>query len=288
MATATEVDAPELAGLKFLVTALVGTGPGGVVTVVTDRRVRGGTYALRVIKRESTKDDVTIERARAEFEAAQKLDNPAILKIYDFRLVRSWFRVARAEQLMEYVEGKGLDTLGRLEIDPAILVAHRAAAALAYLHRRGVVHGDVRPSQFLVGRGWQLKARGFGQALVREPFKGQVRADAGFAAPERVKDGVVDTRADIYGLGATLYHVLTGRPPVDGQYGRVEGRKISKPTALNPAVPGPLNDLVVSCLQTDPARRPASMFEVAKALEEMARGITAPEEVATERAAKAR
>src|SRR4051794_23027166 len=101
MATATEAEAPALAGLKFLVTGVVGTGPGGVVTVVTDRRVRGGTYALRVIKRESTKDDATIERARAEFEAAQKLDNPAILKVYDFRLVRSWFRVARAEQLME-------------------------------------------------------------------------------------------------------------------------------------------------------------------------------------------
>lgn len=284
MATATEADAPELAGLKFLVTAVVGTGPGGVVTVVTDRRLRGGTYALRVIKRESAQDDATIERARAESAAAQKLDHPAILKVHDFRLVRSWFRVARAEQLMEYVEGKGLDTLGRLELDPALLVAHRAAAALAYLHRRGVVHGDVRPSRFLIGRGWQVKARGFGQALVREPFRGQVRADAGFAAPERAKDGVRDTRADIYGLGATIYHALTGRPPVDAQLGRVEGRKIPTPAALNPAVPGRLNDLVVACLQASPARRPASMFEVARVLEEMADGITPPEEVATGRA----
>ena len=258
---------PKLSDLKFLVTSVLGTGPGGTVMIITDRHARTGVYALRVVKREGPRDDLAIEHARAETEAAKKLDHPAILKVLDFRLCRSWFRVSRAEQLMEYVEGKALDALGEIGIGPAVLVFHRAAAALAAAHRKGVVHGDLRPSRILLARTGQVKVRGFGLPRIRDGLQEQIKADRNYAAPERLKDRVVDTRGDLYGLGATMYRVLTGQHPVSGAEGRVEGRKISTPIALNSQIPGPLNDLIVSCLLTDPTRRPASMFEVARTLE---------------------
>lgn len=69
-----------------------------------------------------------------------------------------------------------------------------------------------------------------------------------------------------------MYHVLTGQP-AGRSLGRSEGEKISKPVALNPKIPGPLNDLIVACLQTGPGRRPPGMYEVAQQLEALAKGL---------------
>jgi eukaryotic-like serine/threonine-protein kinase len=260
-----EAEAPRLSALKVQVTKVLGTGPGRTVMLIMDKGT-GRQYALKVIKREGPDDDVAIERARAEAEASAKLGHPAILKAFDFRTRRSWFRVARAELLMEYVEGKGLDALERLEVGPAVLVFAKVASALAHMHRRGVIHGGLRPSKVLLSRNGQVRVRGYGLSQVAERVKPLVKPLASFAAPEQAKEKVVDERIDLYGLGATLYRALTGRPP-----GRGEGQKISTPVALNPAVPGPLNELVIACLQSNPHRRPADMYEVVKQLEGMAK-----------------
>ena len=261
-------DRPTLADLKYQVTSVLGAGPGGTVLAVADRNDPGKTYALRVVKRETDKDDVAIDRTRAEFEGTRKLKpHPALLQIHDYRVIRKWFRVSRAELLMEYVEGKTLDSLGKLAVNAAALVAYRAAVGLAAMHRQGIHHGDVRPAQMLLARSGQVKLRGAGSALMQDAFKARARPDPHMSAPERISEGVVDTKTDIYGLGATLYHTLTGRAPADGLMGRVEGRKIPTPAALNPEVPPALNLLVVNCIQTNPLRRPASMHEVVQSLE---------------------
>jgi eukaryotic-like serine/threonine-protein kinase len=270
MSASLDAEPPKLATLKFQVTSVLGTGGNSTVMLVADRAAGGGRYALKVLKREGPEDDLAIERARAECEASAKLGHPAILKCHDFRLRRSWFRVARAELLMEYVEGKPLDALKGLEVGPAVLVAQKVAAALAHMHRRGVIHGDLVPSRVLVARNGQVKVRGYGLSQVPVARKVQVKSDPRYAAPERAKEKVVDEKVDIYAAGSTIYHALTGRPPGDG---RAEGRKISTPAALNPKVPAPLNELVVACLQSNPHRRPPDMYEVVKQLETMVKDM---------------
>ena len=266
-------EAPRLSSLKYQVTSVLASEGGTTVLQVADRSLGGGTYALKVVHREGPDDDPAIDRMRAECEASAKLHHPSVLASYDFRLRRSWFRVDRAELLMEYVEGKPLSSLAELPVAAATMIFLRAASALAHMHRRGVLHGGLRPSKVLLSRAGQVKIRGYGLPLVRAEFKGRIKAERDYAAPERLKKGVVDDLGDIYGLGATMYQTFTGQPPVN-QQGPSEERKITKPAALNPEIPAPVNELLMACLQSHPERRPPDMYEIVKQLETLAKTMS--------------
>lgn len=274
MTDAVATDAPTLADLKLQVTSVLGAGSGSTVMLVIDKNAMAGQYALKYVKREGPGDDFAIEAARAEAEASAKLDHPAILKVYDFRLKRSWFRVSRAELLMEYLDGQTLDKVSGLQVSHAIRAYQQVASALAHMHRKGISHGDVRPSKVMLSRTGKVKVRGYGLSLLREPYKSQVPSDGPYAPPERGRTKVADNRGDIYSLGASMYHTLTGRAPGSGTRGRLEGEKLSTPQALNREIPDALNTLVISCLQIGPERRPASMFEVSKALDGLVEGMS--------------
>jgi serine/threonine-protein kinase len=241
---------------------VLASGSGSTVMLVMDKGT-GRRFALKVLKRDGPEDDVAIERARAEAEASAKLGHPAILKAYDFRLRKSWFRVARAELLTEYVEGKDLEALQKLEAGPALLIFAKVASALAHMHRRGVIHGGLRPSKVMLSRTGLVRVRGYGLSQVADRVKPLVKPFAAYAPPEQVKQRVVDEKVDLYSLGAVMYHGLTGRPPT----GREEGKKVQTAGALNPSIPPALNELIGNCLQGNPHRRPPDMYEVVKQLE---------------------
>jgi serine/threonine protein kinase len=274
-------DAPKLSGLTIQVTSVLGTGSGSTVMRVMDR-TSGREFAMKVIKREGPSDDIAIDRGRAEVEASAKLGHPAILKCHDFALRRSWFRVARAEVLMELVEGKTLDELGTLAIGNAILIFERTASALAHMHRRGVIHGDLRPGKVMLSRKGQVKVRGYGISQVREPLKPQVRAKGPYAAPERVKEKAINDRVDVYSLGATMYRVATGKAPGE----ELADGKLATPAKLNPKIPAALNNLIVSCMSSKPERRPPDMYEVAKQLEALVKEMALKESALAGLAAK--
>jgi len=273
MSEAETADSPTLSGMKLQVTSVLGTGSGSTVMRVIDKGAGAGQYALKYVKREGPADDLAIECARAEAEASARLDHPSILKVYDFRLKRSWFRVSRAEVLMEFVDGQTLDKLAGLQVAQTVLAYYQVASALAQMHRKGVVHGDVQPSKVMISRPGKVKVRGYGRSLVSDPFKAGLPATGPYAPPERPRIKAVDNKGDIYSLGASMYHTLTGRPAGSGTRGRVEGEKLSTPQALNPQVPTSLNALIVACLQIGPDRRPASMFEVVQTLEALVKEL---------------
>jgi serine/threonine-protein kinase len=264
---------PKLSSLKYQVTSVLGSGPGGTVMLIADRSAGGGRHALRIVKREHDVDDLEIERARAEFEASEKVSHAAILKCYDFRLRRSWFQVSRAELLMEYVDGKGLDTFKRLDIEPGVALFTRVAGAIAHLHRRGAMHGDLRPAHIMLTRTGVVKVRRYGLSLIQDKFRAAIKLTGVYAAPELAKEKTFTAQSDLYSLGATMYHALTGRPPAGGIMGRAEGAKLSTPAALNPHIPPALNRLIIECLQTGPTKRPPDMYEAVKQLEELSRDL---------------
>jgi serine/threonine protein kinase len=136
------------------------------------------------------------------------------------------------------------------------------------MHRRGVLHGTVRPSRILLSRTGHVKVGGYGLSHVRPPFKSQVKGDPTYTAPEVAKKGNVDEQSDIYGLAATMYQVLTRRPPMR-QGGQDEDHRIARPASVNPKIPAPVSDLLMNCLRRHPERRPPDMYEVVKQLEEM-------------------
>ena len=258
--------APRLAGLTFLVEGVLDADGSATVLRISDRKQVRHPLALKVIKREEPEDNARISRAGASCAASAKLHHPAILHYHDFRLRRSWFRISRAELLMELVEGRALDRIDEPENGPWVLIFREVAAALAHMHRRGVLHGDIKPSRIMLSTTGHVKVLGYGQSLLSNPDHG--RATPEYAAPERIKDGVLDEKTDIYALGATIYRALTGQVANAGRRSLGEtGGKISTPSALNPSIPAKLNNLIIACLQSGPARRPESMYEIHQRLD---------------------
>jgi serine/threonine-protein kinase len=278
---------PKLARMKPKHVFTLDDGPPGIVSLIRDTGDFDRQYALKVVEREEDEpaDPLAIARLRATFEAAEKLNHRALVAVHDLRLKKSLFRTVGAELLMEAIEGKSLDGLdvSKVEVGQWVQVFREVAAALAHMHRRKVLHGNLTPSKIMITRGGRVKLLGYGQSLA--PPEASVGSKA-YQAPERVKEGRPPTEAaDVYSLGAVMYWCLTGRPvgagkpadeavgkrPAEGGGGDVE--KISTPAALNPKVPVALNNLVVSCLQRQVAKRPPGAYEVQKALDEMAEAM---------------
>lgn len=264
---------PKLSEMKYRVVSPLGNGAGSTILLISDKTAGGKRYALKVVKRQDADDDIYIAQAKVEYEAAQKLNHPAIAKIYDIRTKRAWFRVSGVELLMEYVDGKTLDELEAPAMDQLILVFNQVVSALAHMHRRGVYHGDLKPSNIMLSKAGQVKLIDFGTAWIKGEEKNRIQGTPQFIAPEQVAEKVVDERTDIYNLGATMYRMFTGRFVQQGipKMGESGSRKIPSPIQINPKIPGTLNETIMSCVEISPERRPAGMFEIKNQLAAVAK-----------------
>ena len=261
---------PQLSGMKYNVESVLSTDETGTVMLVGDVGNLGRQYALKIIKRDEPDADVHLALARAAAEASMKLGHPSAMRYHDFRLRRKWFRVNRGELLMEYVKGKSLDRLEDLSLDQLIVAFRHVASALAHMHRRGVRHGDLRPQHVMIARVGEVRLLGYGLNLVPAEIRSRYKGDRRYMAPEQIRGQVLGDRTDTYSLGALMYHQFTGQPANVGGRSKGDTAKIPLPTRLNPAIPPPLNELLVSCLQTDPPKRPETLYEVSQKLDALA------------------
>ncbi len=267
---------PSLAELKYRVVKELGTGAGSTILLVSDNS-SGKKYALKVVKRQSADDDVYIAQARIEFDVSQRLHHDSILKIYDMKIKRSWFRINGVELLMEYVDGRTLDEAPYPDMKRLLLIFVKVAEALAHMHRRGVYHGDLKPSNIMFAKNGAVKVIDFGTAWIKGENKNRVQGTPQYMAPEQAIEKVVNERTDLYNLGATMYRMFTGKYansgiPTVGIRGIDESRILMKsPIELNPRIPGTLNETILACLQLSPDRRPAGMFEVQNQLKAVAK-----------------
>lgn len=256
-------DGPRFSGLKFLVEGILHTDDSGTIMKIGDQGAMGKPYALKVVKRESAADDVYVELAKAHHAASQKLNHPNLLKYFDFRPKRSWFKVTGAELLMEFVAGKPIDQVPRLGVAHLALIFRQAATGLNHLHRREMRHGDLRPDHVLLTRNGEVKVIGYGLNLLPATALEKFKFAKGYQAPEQHKARIVSDRADVYSFGAIMYKALTGHSPNSGGRGRGElEQKLPEPSKVNPAVTAPLNDLVLACLNTHAPKRPESIYDV--------------------------
>jgi serine/threonine protein kinase len=113
---------PKLSGMKYRIVSTLGTGAGSTILQISDKTAGGKRYALKVVRRQDADDDIYVAQAQVEYAVAQKLKHPAIVRIYDCRLKRSWFKLTGVELLMEYVDGKTLDEIEAPDMGQLVLI----------------------------------------------------------------------------------------------------------------------------------------------------------------------
>ncbi len=202
-------------------------GQGGMGAVfMAKHKETNRIVALKVLPAKLAADPEFLERFRREARAASALDHPNIVKCVDVGIVRDVHYIA-----MEYVDGEDAETLiakkGRLAEPLVRRIARQMASALAAASAKGILHRDIKPGNILVDRAGNAKLTDLGLSIAadsdtRVTLSGMTVGTPYYISPEQAQgEPNLDVRTDIYSLGASLYHMVTGRVPFDGENGVV-------------------------------------------------------------------
>ncbi|WP_171471941.1 serine/threonine protein kinase [Frigoriglobus tundricola] len=264
-------------------------GQGGMGAVYRAEHVRlKKSVAVKVLAPGQVRDPRAVARFQLEMEVVGRLDHPNIVRATDAGEADGTHFL-----VMELIDGVNLAHLllqrGPLPVPTACELVRQAALGLQHAHEHGLVHRDVKPSNLMLTPSGQVKLLDLGLALLRNARPlggdltgvGEVMGTAEYMAPEQYAETrSVDTRADVYSLGCTLYALLTGDPPFAGA-GRNSFLRMmwahqhegARPVAeLRADVPPALGDLLARMLSKNPDDRPATPSAVAAALEPLAAG----------------
>jgi len=266
---------------EYIVLDKIGQGGMGVVLKAQHRRMKR-LVAVKKLPAAALKNKEAVKRFYREVEAAARLTHPNIVTAYDAREHGGTHYL-----VMEYVEGKDLAELvaerGPLPVGQAVNCVIQTAKGLEYAHKQGIIHRDIKPSNLLLDQEGTVKILDMGLARIFEGAdaagtdrltgSGQVMGTCDYMAPEQAEDTRnADHRADIYSLGCTLYRLLTGKKPFEGdtivkvllahQQAPVPSLRDARPDA-----PQALDEVCRRMLAKTPQDRYQSMTEVIAALE---------------------
>jgi serine/threonine-protein kinase len=265
-------------GGRYRLVSLLGSGASARVFLAEDATL-ARQVAVKLLHPALADDDRFLRRFRAEARAAAALSHPAVMAVYD------WGEEDDGPYLVcEYLGGGSLRALldrgERLTPSQALLVGLDTARGLDYAHRRGVVHRDIKPGNLLFDLDGRVRIADFGlaralaEAAWTEPV-GAVLGTVRYAAPEQVRAGTVDGRADVYALGVVMLEAITGTAPfaADSAAGSLMAR-LDGPVAI-PREAGPLGEVLERVLEIEPEQRPDA-GEMAEELESIARRLPRP------------
>ncbi|MEO1615742.1 MAG: protein kinase [Planctomycetota bacterium] len=258
-------------------------GQGGMGAVYRGRhRQLNKVFAIKRIHLPPQSRDLATRRFQREILAAGRLDHPAIVAATDAGMIEETHYL-----VMEYIDGPDLGNLcrsrGIMRIADACEIIRRVADGLAHAHACGVVHRDIKPSNIMLRRGGDVKVTDFGlaqlsawdDASIELTTVGQLMGTLDYMSPEQAeRPEAVDYRADLYALGATLFRLLCGRPPLSAtpdlsplaKLRLLADHRPPNADTLRPELPSELSGLIASLLASDPNDRPASASHVAESL----------------------
>src|SRR5580693_1342502 len=264
------VETPRIYSGRYELTHLIARGGMAQVYRAMDRQLER-PVALKVLFPELSVDKTFVERFRREAQAAANLSHPNIVPVFDWGEDDGVYFI-----VMEYVDGRSLSAVLR---DPQKLPPNQiaqigagVAAALAFAHRHGVIHRDVKPGNILITPDGEVKVTDFGIARAMNTEEsltqtGAVMGTAAYFSPEQAEGKTVDARSDIYSLGVVLYEMAVGRPPFTGDSPVAVASKHVRdipplPRDLNDTVPPDLEAVVMKAMAKSPDMRYSSAEEL--------------------------
>ena len=244
-------------------------GSGGMADVYKAKdHVLNRLVAIKVLKQEYSTDATFVKKFRVEAQSAAGLSHPNIVNVYDVGEDDGVYFI-----VMELVQGITLknyiDMKGKLDIREALNISVQIASGLGAAHENRIIHRDIKPQNIIMSRDGKVKVTDFGIAKVADSTTVTTTA-AGtvhYISPEQARGGYSDERSDIYSLGITMYEMVTGRVPFEGETNVAVAlmhiqSEITPPRQLEPSIPVSFEKIILKCTQKKPERRYASAREL--------------------------
>ncbi len=257
-------------------------GSGGMSDVYKAKCHKLNRYvAVKVLKREYINDTTFVSKFQAEAEAAACLTHPNIVNVYDVGREGDIYYIvmelAEGITLKQYIQNKG-----KLEIAESISIAMQIAQGIEAAHRHNIVHRDIKPQNIIISSDGRVKVTDFGiaKAASSQTISSNTMGSVHYISPEQARGGYCDERSDIYSLGITMYEMLTGRVPFEGDstvavaLQHIQGEMVP-PRVLDPVIPVSIEKIILKCTQKKPEQRYSSATEL---IADLKRALMTPDE----------
>lgn len=254
-------------GERYEIISKIGTGGMADVYKAKDHKLNR-FVAVKVMKSEFREDKTFITKFRREAQAAAGLANPNIVNVFDVGEDDGIYFI-----VMELVEGITLKEYiakkGKLSVREATSIAIQVCMGLEAAHAQNIVHRDVKPQNIIISTDGKVKVTDFGiaRAASSNTISSNAMGSVHYSSPEQVRGGYADAKSDIYSVGITVYEMVTGRVPFDGDTTVAIAIKhlqdeMEPPSKFTPDLPRSLEQIVYKCTQKSPDRRYTSMTGV--------------------------
>lgn len=261
---------------RYQILEVIGAGAHSRVARAFDPMI-GRHVAIKLLSPELARGEAR-QRFVQEARVVGQLSHPAIITLHDMGIDEP---TSTPYLVLEYVEGQALDRVlekGTVPYPRACAWIGDVAVALHIAHRKGVIHGDVKPANILITDEGRVKLMDFGMARLSraDAGSGQLLGTPAYWCPEQILGKPQDGRSDLFSLGVVLYEMATGNRPFDsdslqGICGRVLSSTPLLPSRNNSSLPAAFDEAIMSCLQKDPALRVANGELLASQLYPLAR-----------------
>lgn len=256
-----------IVGERYEIISRIGSGGMADVYKAKDHKLNR-LVAVKVMKAEFSEDKAFILKFRKEAQAAAGLAHPNVVNVYDVGEDRGIYYI-----VMELVQGITLKDYitrkGKLTVREATSIAIQVSLALEAAHKSNIVHRDVKPQNIIISTDGKVKLSDFGiaRAASSNTISSNVMGSVHYSSPEQVRGGFSDAKSDIYSLGVTMYEMVTGHVPFDGDTTVAIAIKhlqeeMESPRKYVPDIPYSLEQIIFKCTQKSVDRRYSSMSEV--------------------------
>ncbi len=224
--------------------------------------------AVKVLKQEFSDDPSFLSKFQMEAQAAARLSHPNIVNVYDVGDEGNLHYI-----VMELIEGITLKSYiakkGMLDIKEAVGIAIQVAQGIGAAHEQKIIHRDIKPQNMLISRDGKVKVADFGiaRAVTTQTMTSEAMGSVHYISPEQARGGYCDERSDIYSLGITMYEMVTGILPFEGDNTVAVAiaqlqEPITRPSLYNPEIPVSMEGIILKCTEKKPERRYSQMAEV--------------------------